>query len=292
MSDDKKSFSLTVLGSRGSMAVTGKDKIKYGCGTSSYLVEAGDEIIILDAGSGIMSLEDLHKKKMSLLISHAHIDHIMGLPMFLTDFMVYGGKELWIYGQTRAGMPIKQQLELYMREPLWPIGFDKFPINQEFRGVSASFPIGKVRVTTMESNHPGGSTIYGLEFDGKKIVYATDFEHGSRNAEYKEEDSSDIPAFKRLAEFSKGADLILYDAQYTPSEYEKCRGFGHSTYVKALELYELSEARNMLLVHHAPIHTDDFMDQLGIELEKAIASLPHAPRGNIHFAVEGERIWL
>ena len=290
--NDKTNFSLTVLGSRGSMAVSGRDKIKYGCGTSSYLVQAGDEIIILDAGSGIMSLEDLHKKKMSLLISHPHIDHIMGLPMFMTDFMVYGGKELWIYGQTRSGMPIKQQLELYMNEPLWPVGFDKFPINLEFRGVPASFHIGKVRVTTMESNHPGGSTVFALEYDGKKLVYATDFEHGRKETADGEVKILDAPAFGELAKFSENADLILYDAQYTPSEYEKCQGYGHSTYVKALELYELSGAKDMLLVHHAPIHTDDFMDQLGIELEKAVAALPHPARGSVHFAMEGERIYL
>ena len=322
MSDKSKRFSLTVLGTRGSMAVTGSDKIKYGCGTSCYLVETEDETVIMDAGSGILNLSDTGKEKVSLLITHTHIDHILGLPMFLGDFR---GKELWIYGETRGGAPIKQQLEMYMKPPLWPVGFDVFPVDIEFRGISPSFNIGDIKVTTMEANHPGGSTIFGLEYDGRKIVYATDFEHGKRDIKleadiegpsvpvsvrssadsdnsvngrfsfgYDESDSAgsgnDVPAFRRLAEFAKGADLLLYDAQYTVAEYEKCRGFGHSTYLKALELYELSGAKDMLLVHHAPMHDDAFMDRMATELEKTLASMPAPIRGSIHFAKEGEQI--
>ena len=307
MNDNRKLFSLTVLGTRGSMSVTGEDKTKYGCGTSSYLVETEDETIILDAGSGIQNFTGTDKKRVSLLITHAHIDHIMGMPMILG---ACAGKDLWIYGATRGGVTIKQQLETYMRPPLWPVGFEVYPVDVEFRGISSSFNIGNVKVTSMESNHPGGSTIFALEYDGRKIVYATDFEHGQRvvkleddgqgkgvagnagNSEIAIPKKGDVPAFARLAEFSRDADLLLYDAQYTTEEYKKCRGFGHSTYVKALELYELSGAKDMLLVHHAPTHTDAFMDSMAADLAKAIPDMKTPCRGDIHFALEGEKIEL
>ena len=276
MGNNDKQFSLTVLGTRGSMAVSGDDTAKYGHATSCSLVETETEAIILDAGNGILNAPDTGDKKISLLISHTHIDHVLGLPMFLGKSR---GKEISVYGVTREGLTIKQQIEIYLKRPLWPITMDYYPVKLEFCGISeeARFHLGPVEVTAIESNHPGGSTIFALRHDGKRIIYATDFEHDDR----------DDRVFSKLVTFSEGADLVLYDAQYSPEQYQKCRSFGHSTYEKALELYEKAHIKEMMLIHHAPFNTDEMIDSMAKELSEISEA---AKAGHIRFAKEGD-IW-
>ena len=259
-------FKLTVLGTRGSMAISGPATAKYGHATSSYLVETGSEAIILDAGTGIQNMPDVGEKRLSLLISHSHIDHILGLPMFLGDSR---GKEISIYGATRDGLTMREQLDLYIKRPLWPITMDYYPVKLEFCGISekALFHIGAVEVSAMESFHPGGSSIFKLSVDGRTIVYATDFEHDKPYVGDVVSSKDDMHIFAQLAKFAEGADLVLYDAQYSDEEYEKCKGYGHSSWQKALELYELAKPKEMLLIHHAPNHTDAMIDAMAEEIK-------------------------
>ncbi len=276
MGNNDKQFSLTVLGTRGSMAVSGDDTAKYGHATSCYLVETETEAIILDAGNGILNVPDTGDKKISLLISHTHIDHVLGLPMFLGKSR---GKEISVYGASREGLSIEKQLEIYLSRPLWPITMDYYPVKLEFCEISDedNFCLGDVEVTTAKSNHPGGSTIFSLKYNEKRIVYATDFEH----------DEEEGGAFSQLIAFSEGADLMLYDAQYTPEQYVRCKGFGHSSYDKALELYEKAHIKEMMLIHHSPFNTDEMMDSI----EKEIINTSEAAKaGLIRLAKEGD-IW-
>ncbi len=101
-------ISLHVLGCRGSMPISGPDFAKYGGATSSYLYMTEEEAIILDAGTGILNLPDVGSRRLSVLISHSHIDHILGLPMFIGSL---GAKELSIYGATHEQLTIRQQLD-------------------------------------------------------------------------------------------------------------------------------------------------------------------------------------
>lgn len=298
-----KNMTLTVLGTRGSMAVSAPNMAKYGGNTTCYLIETPEEAIIIDAGTGIMNLPDIQGKRISLLITHAHIDHIMGLPMFLGK---QAGKEITIYGETRDDLTIKEQLERYISNPLWPVTMDDYPVNLTFKDITtdnnaanntdntdnvnsainnSSFNIGDVTVSTMPSNHPGGSTIYRLDYNEEAVVIATDFEHEEVTASDCSQSTAAGNQLTRLAAFSASASLILYDAQYTPEEYEKCRGYGHSTYEQAIELAEMiasgkrtpagerhTAPAQILLIHHAPNHDDAFLDALQAEINRTIAA--------------------
>ncbi len=296
-----KNMTLTVLGTRGSMAVSAPGMAKYGGNTTCYLIETPEEAIIIDAGTGIMNLPDIQGKRISLLITHAHIDHIMGLPMFLGK---QAGKEITIYGETRDGLTIKEQLERYISNPLWPVTMDEYPVKLTFKDVAADnnavnnddyspFNIGDITVSTMPSNHPGGSTIYRLDYNGKSVVIATDFEHEEVTASDCSQSTAAGNPLARLAAFSASASLILYDAQYTPEEYEKCRGYGHSTYVQALELAEMiapgkrapagerhTAAAQILLIHHAPNHDDAFLDALQAEIDQRAAGVDESDKAD------------
>lgn len=303
-----KNMILTVLGTRGSMAVSAPGMARYGGNTTCYLIETPEEAIIIDAGTGIMNLPDVQGKRISLLITHAHIDHIMALPMFLGK---QAGKEITIYGEMRDGLTIKEQLERYISNPLWPVTMDDYPVKLTFKDITtdnnaanntdntdnansainnSSFNIGDVTVSTMPSNHPGGSTIYRLDYNGESVVIATDFEHEEVTASDCSQSTAAGSPLAHLAAFSASATLILYDAQYTPEEYEKCRGYGHSTYVQAIELAEKlaagdrgafgdkvsckesAEPTRILLIHHAPSHDDAFLDALQAEIDRTLSA--------------------
>ena len=111
--------------------------------------------------------------------------------------------------------------------------------------------------------------VFRVSCDGKALVYATDFEHTE-------------PSFSRLAEFAQGADLLLYDAQFSKEEYEHRKGYGHSTPDKGIELMERCGAKRLLLIHHSPMSTDEMI----LEKERRIG------RPDVKFAREGEVIEL
>ena len=300
-------ITLHVLGCRGSMPISGPAFTRYGGATSSYLYMTDKEAIIIDAGTGILNLPDLGSRRISLLISHSHIDHILGLPMFIGPL---GAKELSIYGATHEQLTIRQQLDTYLKRPLWPVGLDAFSANINYVDVkenAAPFQIGDVTVTAVPSNHPGGSTIYKLECQGTSVVYASDFEHEelpddrkdivaieAATASAKDSASKDLitqmmsSPLDALTAFSQNADLLLYDAQYTPEEYQKCKNFGHSTAEKANELKRSANIKQTLLVHHAPGHTDSFL----YEMEKEIHEKYNCKSDDMHLAKEGEVIKL
>ena len=78
----KKSVQLTVLGPRGSMATGRKDCVLFGGDSSCYMVRAGDETVFLDAGSGLVTAPARYPKPPVILLSHLHLDHLIGLGMF------------------------------------------------------------------------------------------------------------------------------------------------------------------------------------------------------------------
>ncbi|RKM57915.1 MBL fold metallo-hydrolase [Butyrivibrio sp. CB08] len=284
-------ISLHVLGCRGSMPVSGPEYVEFGGATSSYLYMTETEAIILDAGTGIMNMPDIGDRNVTIIITHAHIDHVLGLPMYVATL---GAKELTIAGASHEGRTIRQQLDTYIKRPLWPVSLDIFPAKINYIDVkedASAFQIGPVTITAIPANHPGGSTIYKLECDGTTLVYATDFEHEELPDDRK--DSGLIPPYsteplKTLIDFSQGADLVLYDAQYTPEEYPGCKTFGHSTCEKANELRTTAGVKEMILVHHAPNHSDAFLNGM----ENAMHDIYNCASNEMRLAREGDEITI
>ncbi len=270
--DKEPGFRLEVYGTRGSNPIFGEPYAKYGGSTSCYAVTAttedSQEAIFLDAGSGSINAESIENSNISIILSHSHLDHILGLMVF--PYLNDEDKCITIYLAKRNGLSAKEQIDALISNPLWPCSIDDYKAKVTIKDMPESFNIGSVQVDTMESNHPGGSSIIRLTFDGKKLVYATDYEHGEEEKE------------KQLAQLSKDADLILYDAQYTALEYPNFKGYGHSTPEEGLKLKEISGAKEMVFVHHSTNHNDLFLYQ---EERKYLAQ-------GAHFAREGEVFYL
>ena len=263
----KKSFQLSVLGPRGSMATCRRDCALFGGDSSCYMIRAGDETIFLDAGSGLVAAPARYPKPPVILLSHLHLDHVIGLGMF--PGFGEAGQRARVYlpfcedAAEAAGLMAR-----VYSPPFWPVELGRLKGEPEILPLPPVLRIGEVLAESMEGNHPNGAAVIRLRFDGRSIVYATDYEA--------EEDS-----FSRLCAFARDADLVLFDAQFTEEESQSRRGFGHSTAQAGMELMRRSGAGRLLLIHHAPTSTDEIL----LEREQALAE-------GVSYAREGECISL
>ena len=257
---------LTVLGARGSAPICRQDSLSFGGSTTCFMLRACGETIFLDAGTGLFSAPNEYPNPPVFLVSHLHIDHLLGLGMY--PRLSQKGAETTIYLPTKDGDAVGALDGLYS-PPYWPLSLTA--LGGDVRVLPQAFPlqIGEINVDSMEGCHPGGVQCFRIRCKGKTLVYATDFEH-------------EEPYFSDLIDFSKDADLVLYDAQYTQEEYEKRKGFGHSTAEKGLELLDRSGAAQLLLIHHDPNHADEQL----LEMEAQIG------RENVRYARAGDVIPL
>lgn len=265
-----KSIFIKILGVRGSFPMCDDKYSIFGGNTSCVFIKAGEQIIILDAGSGIINASKLisdNFNRFSLLISHSHIDHILGIP-FLPN-LYCEDCECNFYLKTRDNINAKQQIEKLMSPPLWPITTSEFKAKVKFFNVEDVFFIGDVKITTMESYHPGGCTLYKIDYGGKAIVYASDFEADEEN----------ICVF---SQFARNCDLLFIDSQYTEQEYKTAKGFGHSTMQTSAKISKMCRAKQTRFIHHNPFHTDSQL----LEFEKKII----IDYPNIRFARSGEEL--
>ena len=258
---------LTILGARGSIPVSGTQQTRFGGSTSCYMVEAGGETVFLDAGSGLVSAPIQFEKPPVILLSHLHLDHLLGLGMY--PRLSEAGTVTRLYLRTASGEEARERLAGVYAPPYWPLPLTDYRGSLELEPLKENFRVGNILIECMEGRHPGGCEIFRLSCGGKRLVYATDYE-------------PDEASFSRLIAFSRNADLLLYDAQFTAEEYENKRGFGHSTAEKGVELMERSGAKNLLLIHHSPQASDEEL----LRREREIG------RENVHYAREGETIYI
>ncbi len=236
-------------GVRGSIASPGPETARVGGNTSCVEIRCGAQRIVLDAGTGLRNLGNAlvrtgEPQSLTLLLSHFHWDHIQGLPFFVPAYMPQ--TKLAIVGSSDGRHSLRDKLSRQMTEPHFPVQLDDLSAQLTYREARPQqiIELGDVRVKVARLNHPGGVFAYRLEHEGSSLVYATDTEH------YACVD----PALKTLAE---GADVLIYDAQYTPEEYQSKVGWGHSTYVAGAEVAKSAGVKQLVLYHHDPMRTDE-----------------------------------
>lgn len=239
-------------GVRGSIAAPGPETAEVGGNTSCVELECGATRIVLDAGTGLRKLGDAWMKRgpvdAMLLLSHLHWDHIQGLPFFLPAYV--RSTKLTIASAANGVLPLERALEKQMSAPTFPVRHDELGAEISLKEIKPgdAFDVGEARVVAAKLNHPGGVLAYRVEHEGRAIVYATDTEH------YACVD----PALALLA---KDADVLIYDAQYTPEEYRgdggrSKVGWGHSTFVAGAEVARAAGVKELVLFHHDPSRTD------------------------------------
>jgi phosphoribosyl 1,2-cyclic phosphodiesterase len=253
-------------GSRGSIPVSGKQYLHYGGNTTCLEIRTNDDkILIIDAGSGIRELGNslivAGRNEFTLLLTHAHWDHIMGFPFFKP---IYSRKtNLNIWGCPFAQASIKEMLVRVMEAPNFPVNFDAIHANISYQDTCVEhYTLGSMIITPIALSHPNQGTGYKFEEDGKCFVFLTDNELG-----YKHEGGLDSQAY---LEFSRDADLLFHDAEYKEEEYKKTRSWGHSVYTDTLNLALDAGVKKLGLFHHNQERIDDEIDAIVNDCRKII----------------------
>ena len=258
-------YTVSFWGTRGSIPTPGPNTSRYGGNTPCVTVEgAGGKLVVLDAGTGIRALGlDLVAKqdgaaKVEILLSHAHWDHIQGLPHFKPFFSP--GNSVRIWGSRQGTMSLEAILRQQMDPAVFPVPLDALSAQLTVQQVDTdTFSIGEFRVRTMKLRHPGTTLGFRLTpaTGGPSMAYVTDNELGG-GGHY------DVPGswHRDFVTFLNDVDLLIHDAMYTPDELEEHRGWGHSTYEEAVTLAQDAGVKRLMLFHHEPEHDDKEMDAL------------------------------
>lgn len=262
---DRPAYSVEFWGTRGSIPTPGASTTRYGGNTPCVSVEGagGDgHLVILDAGTGIRALgTQLVERqngavKAEILLSHAHWDHIQGLPHFRPFFAP--GNAVRIRGPRQGTTSLEAILRQQMDPAVFPVPLDALSAKLTVEEVEpGEFAVGGFRVRAMKLRHPGTTLGYRLtpQAGGPSMAYVTDNELGP-GGQY----ATGRTWRQEFVQFLAGVDLLIHDAMYTPVELDSHRGWGHSSYEEAVALAVEAGAKRLVLFHHEPEHADDAMD--------------------------------
>ncbi len=267
-------------GVRGSIAMPGPNTIKYGGNTTCIEIRtANNELIVLDAGTGIFSLgQELLKEiplTVNIFMTHTHWDHIQGLPLFSPMFIP--GNKLKIFGGldpvTNEG--IERVLKSQLQYSFFPIREAELIADVEYHTIKPgdSISVGDAKITPILLSHPVINFGYRIDCDGKSIFFTGDYEplyniydpEDSGYAEYQDFIDNKQDEINAVME---GVDALIMDCSYTAEEYIYKKGWGHGTYDFSIKQAGMAKAKKLYLTHHEPTRTDDQLEEIFEDLVK------------------------
>jgi phosphoribosyl 1,2-cyclic phosphodiesterase len=248
----------TFWGTRGSQATPGPDTVRYGGNTSCVSVGACDDaVVVLDAGTGIRRL-GLHLddavRRVDVLLTHLHMDHIQGLGFFTALFR--DDLEVHLWGPASASAGLRARLARYLSPPLFPVRLDELPCALHVHDVDERrFELPGLTVQAGLVCHPGATVGYRLDAGDATLAYVPDHEPALACPDF-----AALPAWCSGFDLAAGADVLVHDAQYDDHEYAARMGWGHSTLAHALAFARVTQVKRLVPFHHDPGHDDDRLD--------------------------------
>lgn len=252
-------------GVRGSTATPERAKLALGGNTPCTVIEYNTEpVVIIDGGTGLRSFGlslacgPQNTVRASLIFSHFHWDHIQGLPFFGPMYSDFA--QLSFYSTLPAD-ELRAILELQMSKPYFPLQMSSTRATQEYIQMPAQgSQIGSLKVSPFPLSHPGGASGYRIDSPAGSLIYVSDHEHGITEVD------------DNIVERARGVDLLIYDAHFTPTEYERFKGWGHSTWLEATRLANRAAVGQLLLFHHSPGRKDREMPDILAEAQREFAA--------------------
>ena len=267
---------ITFLGVRGSTPAPGADFVRYGGHTSCVAVAVDNQaepVLCLDAGTGLRALSELLSPNAfvgSILVSHLHWDHVMGIPFFAAGDRADARAD--VYLPAELGTSGRDLIARFMSPPSFPITPEGLKGRWRFHAIEPEpFTAEGFEVVPFEVSHKGGRA-YGFRVSagGASLAYVPDHAPAAGVA------SATLDALRDV-------DVLIHDAQFLDHERPRAVDYGHATIDEAIGLAELVNARSLVLFHHGPHRTDVALDQIGREFGRG---------GFVRVAAEGMVIGL
>jgi phosphoribosyl 1,2-cyclic phosphodiesterase len=253
----------------------------------------GGSPIIIDAGTGLrrlgkMLMEESFRDgrgETSILISHTHWDHVQGLPFFSPLYRA--GNRIQIFARHRD-THLEAVFSQQQGAPYFPVPLSALQAEMSFHALieGAEFTLGRARIASTRLNHPWTALAYRIDVDRAAVVYCSDtapFTDLLLGREF----VVDAPALDgppppdvaaelarmraALVGLAAGADLLIYDTQFTYDEYRQRPHWGHSHPDDALAIAREAGVQRLCLFHHAPTRSDDANDAILARVRRVAA---------------------
>jgi len=251
-------LNVTFYGVRGSTPCSCEQNRRYGGNTACVALESpGSDPIVLDLGTGLRFWGETLPVDGSFrghaLVTHLHWDHVQGLPFFVP--INRPGAQLDVYGPMQDGeVSLDEAFGEFMRPPYFPVRVSDLAGDIRFHGLdNGEHHIGDATVRVQRVPHVGATNGYRVEMNGSSVVYISDHQQPTDGG---------YGIAEGVLELCDGADLLIHDAQYTPSEFAMKAHWGHCTIEYAMHVAREAGVRRLALFHHDPEHNDEMLDRL------------------------------
>lgn len=274
----KHDFVVQFWGVRGSIPTPGKDTVRYGGNTSCLEMRIDGKRLIFDGGTGLRVLGETLLKEMPvsayMFFTHYHWDHIQGFPLFTPAFIP--GNSFDIYGAIPPdATSMKQHFIERVLHPNSPVPLNGLHADLRFFELKhgQKMMLDNIEIKTGSLNHPNTAMGYRITWDGRTVVYCSDTEHFPDRID------------ENVLNLARDADVLIYDAMYTDEEYHNPKspkiGWGHSTWQEAIKMAKAANVKQIVIFHHDPGHTDDFLDTISDDVHASFPNVVMAREGLI-----------
>jgi phosphoribosyl 1,2-cyclic phosphodiesterase len=268
LSGDGDGFDVTFYGVRGSTPCHSPKVVKYGGNTACVSLNIdGIDPVLFDLGTGLryfgQSLPAKAPLQATVLLSHLHWDHIQGLPFFTP--LLQDGSHLTIYGPSQEGnLTLQSVFADTIKPPLFPVHLEMLPGLIDFIECwQNNFSLGTdavpVEVMARSIPHVGNTLGYRVTANGASVAYLSDHQMPIDGS---------LEISDGALELCRGADLVIHDAQYTPSEFARKSNWGHCTIEYAVWVAAHAGVKQLALFHHDPTHDDAMLDVLAADAQR------------------------